>query len=132
MGWSVNKRKPYSKRPVRGHLGFTRAISQVKKKMKITGAQITAARNLLKITQAELAEASGVSERTVKRFEADETAPRRAILDKILTELERRGIEFTNGHRPPSSGDGIGVRLNFQKAAAFASTAGQARKEADH
>ena len=83
--------------------------------MKITGAQITAARNLLRITQAELGEASGVSERTVKRFEADETVPQRAILDKILTELERRGIEFTNG-------TGIGVRLHFEKAAAFART----------
>ena len=90
--------------------------------MKITGAQITAARNLLKITQAELGEASGVSERTVKRFEADETVPQRAIMDKILTELERRGIEFTNG-------TGIGVRLNFEKAAAFAKAAPQSGNE---
>ena len=84
--------------------------------MKITGSQITAARNLLKITQAELGEASGVSERTVKRFEADETVPQRAVMDKLLTELERRGIEFTNG-------TGIGVRLHFEKAAEFARSA---------
>lgn len=88
--------------------------------MKISGAQVTAARNLLKITQAELAEASGVSERTVMRFEADETAPQRAILDKILTELDRRGIEFTNG-------TGMGVRLNFEKAAQYSRSIAQTR-----
>jgi len=81
--------------------------------MKITGAQITAARDLLKITQTELAEASGVATQTVRRFEADEAVPQRANLEKILAELDRRGIEFTNG-------TGIGVRLNFEKAAAFA------------
>lgn len=91
-------------------------------KMKISGAQVTAARNLLKITQAELAEASGVSERTVMRFEADETAPQRAILDKILTELDRRGIEFSNG-------SGIGVRLNFDKAAQYSRAVPKGRHE---
>ncbi len=92
--------------------------------MKVSGAQITAARNLLKITQEELAVDSGVSEQTVKRFEADHTLPQRATLAKILSALERRGIEFTNG-------TGIGVRLNFEKAAEFARTAGLARKQAD-
>lgn len=92
--------------------------------MKVTGAQITAARNLLKITQAELAAAAGVGEQTVKRFEADKTLPHPGSLNKILTELERRGIEFTNG-------TGIGVRLNFEKAAEFARAAAQARNDAE-
>lgn len=92
--------------------------------MKITGAQITAARNLLKITQEELAQASGVAEHTLYRFETDKTFPHQRTLNKILAELERRGIEFTNG-------TGIGVRLNFEKAAEFARSAAHARNESD-
>lgn len=92
--------------------------------MKISGAQITAARNLLRITQAELAQASGVAEGTVKSFEADHRVPLRTTLDKIVTELERRGIEFTNG-------DGAGVRINYAKAAEYARTAGKGKKHAD-
>lgn len=92
--------------------------------MKISGAQITAARNLLRITQAELAAASGVFERTVMRFEADETAPQRAILDKILTELGRRGIEFSNG-------SGIGVRLNYEKAAQYSRAVPKSRNASE-
>jgi len=92
--------------------------------MKISGAQVKAARFLLKITQPELAKATGVGERTIQKFEADEAVPKPATLLKILDELERRGIEFTNG-------TGIGVRLVFEKAAEFARTAGLARKEAD-
>ncbi len=90
--------------------------------MKVSGAQVKAARELLKITQPALAEASGVSERTLQKFEVEEALPKPATLDKILGELERRGIEFTNG-------SGIGVRLNFDKAAAFARTVAPARKE---
>ena len=100
--------------------------------MKLSGAQVKAARFLLKITQPELAEASGVAERTIQRFESDESIPKDSNLDKIVSELERRGIEFINGDRPPSSGDGMGVRVNFEKAAAFARLAsGRPRKEAD-
>jgi transcriptional regulator with XRE-family HTH domain len=84
--------------------------------MKISGAQVKAARELLKITQPELAQAANVSERTLRTFETDEDIPKQATLDKIVGELERRGIEFTNG-------GGIGVRLNFEKAAEFARTA---------
>ena len=90
--------------------------------MKISGTQITAARNLLRITQAELAKACGVAERTIKSFEADHSVPLRSTLDKIQSELERRGIEFTNGK-------GIGVRLNYEKAEEFARTAAPAQNE---
>ena len=92
--------------------------------MKVTGAQVTAARNLLKITQEELAQASGVAEHTLYRFETDKTLPHQRTLNKILAELERRGIEFTNG-------TGIGVRLNFEKAAEFARSVAHARNESD-
>lgn len=90
--------------------------------MKISGSQIAAARELLKITQAELAEAAGVGMRTVVRFETGDAEPHAANLDKIRAELERRGIEFTNG-------TGMGVRLEFEKAADFARRTAQARNE---
>ena len=87
--------------------------------MKISGSQVTAARDLLHLTQAELAEVAGVATITVFRFEAGQAEPHRGSLEKIQAELERRGIEFTNGDSPPSEGEGIGVRLNFAKAAKF-------------
>lgn len=92
--------------------------------MKISGSQIKAARDLLKITQPELAKATGVGERTIQKFEADESIPKPANLDKILSELDRRGIEFTNG-------SGIGVRLNYEKAARYSRSVAQPRNESD-
>jgi DNA-binding transcriptional regulator YiaG len=102
--------------------GLSDSLAKSRRKMKVSGAQVKAARELLKITQPALAEASGVSERTLQKFEVEEALPKPATLDKILGELERRGIEFTNG-------SGIGVRLNFDKAAAFARTVATVRKE---
>jgi len=89
--------------------------------MKIAGNQILAARNLLGLTQVELAEAAGVSDMTIANFETGKTYPQRATLDRILAELDRRGIEFTNG-------TGTGIRLNHAKAAEFARTS-QAQKD---
>lgn len=71
---------------------------------------MTAARNLLGITQSELAAAAGVAKNTVFKFETSQVEPQRASLEKIQAELERRGIEFLNS-------TGMGVRLNFAKAA---------------
>jgi hypothetical protein len=65
---------------------------------------------------------TGVSRLTIFRFESGEGEPQRANLEKIQAELERRGIEFTNG-------DGIGVRLHFEKAAEFARSAAKAQNE---
>ena len=90
--------------------------------MKISGAQVRAARELLKITRPELARASGISERTLRRFETDEDIPKADNIDKIVGELARRGIEFTNG-------SGIGIRLNFEKAAEFARLSGPGRSK---
>ena len=95
-------------------------LAKSRRKMKISGAQVKAARELLKITQPALAAAAGVSERTLQKFEVEEATPKSATLDKILSELARRGIEFTNG-------SGIGVRLSFDKAAEFARTTGASR-----
>lgn len=88
--------------------------------MKFSGKQVTAARDLLGITQTELAEAAGIDWHTLSSFETGKSEPRRSSLEKIASELERRGIEFTNG-------TGIGVRLHFEKAEAFA----RATKPAD-
>jgi transcriptional regulator with XRE-family HTH domain len=92
--------------------------------MKVTGAQVTAARDLLRITQVELAEAAGVSYQTVLRFETGQAEPQASTLQKILAELERRGIEFTNG-------TGIGVRLHYEKAAEYARSLAQGRSTPD-
>jgi hypothetical protein len=48
--------------------------------------------------------------------------PSADTLAKIQSELERRGIEFSNG-------DGIGVRLNHRKAAEFARQAAPTQNE---
>ena len=103
-------------------MGLSASPAKSRRKMKISGSQVKAARELLKITQPALAEASGVSERTLQKYEVEEALPKPATLDKILGELERRGIEFTNG-------EGIGVRLNFAKAAEFARITAKARNE---
>ena len=92
--------------------------------MKFSGKQVTAARNLLGITQGELAAAAGVDLSTVSRFEAGKADPHRASLDKIEAELDRRGIEFTNG-------TGIGVRLVYEKAAEYACLLAQSRNGAE-
>ena len=81
-----------------------------------------AARELLKITRPELARASGISERTLRRFETDEDMPKPDSIDKVVSELERRGIEFANG-------TGIGIRLVFEKAAEFARLSAPPGKE---
>jgi len=90
--------------------------------MKVSGRQISAARDLLGLTQVELAKAAGVGESTVLNFELGKLEPHQKNREKIQTELERRGIEFTNG-------DGIGVRLNNAKAAEYARSFAQARPE---
>ncbi len=81
----------------------------VKIKMVITGRQIAAARELIRMTQADLAVAAGVGENTVYRVETSETAARAGTLEKLTRALELRGIEFLNGGEP-------GVRLRPSKA----------------
>lgn len=101
---------------------FAKLGNEVNKKMKISGAQVKAARELLKISRPELARAAGISERTLRRFETDEDIPKADNIEKIVRELDRRGIEFTNG-------SGIGVRLIFDKAAEFARMSASSRSE---
>lgn len=75
-----------------------------------TALQLRAARNALNWSIADLSAASGVSMRTIIRYEAiDGVPPNRAgNLDKLVSALESAGIEFTGtpDHRP-----GIVMRL---------------------
>lgn len=78
-------------------------------KMRITGRHVAAARDLLKMTQAELAAAAKVAPGSVNSFEQGLREPRPTTLDAIRQALEDRGIEFFNGEEP-------GVRLRPSKA----------------
>ena len=74
----------------------------------LSSGQIRGARAILRLGQAELAEAAEVSLETVKRIESmeGELKIRLDTLTKIKTALEKAGIEFI-----PENGGGPGVRL---------------------
>jgi len=60
-------------------------------------AQFRAARCLLRWTHFDVAEASGVSDATVMRFETGQGAPRRASLKAIRRAFVAAGIVFVEG-----------------------------------
>ena len=64
--------------------------------LNITGPQIRAARALIDINLFKLAELSGVNERTLRRYEAQDGVPadRAGNLQKVKAALEHQGIEF--------------------------------------
>jgi transcriptional regulator with XRE-family HTH domain len=64
--------------------------------MGISGRQVAAARELLGISQDELALAVNIAASTLRRFENGQHSPRPLTLHAIQTELERRNIEFLN------------------------------------
>ena len=78
------------------------------KKLHIVGEQVAAARGLLKMQQAELIEATGVSKATIIRFEAGGSV-RPETMEAVRNVLEERGIVFTNGGEP-------GVKLRRKDA----------------
>lgn len=71
----------------------------------IEPSQIRAGRALVGLSQADLAELAGVSERTIKRIEIGDTV-RPSSIEAIRSALERRGVEFI-----AENGGGPGVRL---------------------
>jgi len=75
---------------------------------KVSVEQIKAARALLRWTQHDLAEASGVSIPTVKRLEADggTLGGRDSTVAAIRAALESAGVEFLD-----ANGSGPGIRL---------------------
>jgi len=75
--------------------------------LKVTSAQIRAARGLLKWTVRELADRSGVHRNTITKIEADQ-AKHGPTIAAVVHALEAAGVEFTNGDAP-------GVRLRKKK-----------------
>ncbi len=75
-------------------------------KKDICPAQIRAARALIDWTREDLADASGVTVRTLARLESAQTIPRQTTLKALSTALEAAGVEFI-----PENGSGPGVRL---------------------
>ncbi len=72
------------------------------------GRQISAARALVRMTQAELAERANISVPTLKRMESSE-GKSSGLANNVLAvkaALEGAGIEFI-----PENGGGAGVRL---------------------
>ncbi|HWA92059.1 MAG TPA: helix-turn-helix transcriptional regulator [Rhizomicrobium sp.] len=65
--------------------------------MSFSPAQCRAARGLIDMSQTQLAEAAGVSSRTVLDFEAGKRQPIKATLAAMQRALEEAGVEFTNG-----------------------------------
>lgn len=72
--------------------------------MSVVAAQVRAARGLISLSQAQLAEAANVSRATVADFEREVRTPVANNLAAIRAALEAAGVEFTNGDQP-------GVRL---------------------
>lgn len=77
-------------------------------RMAISPAQCRAARALLDMHQATLAEAANVSRNLIVGFEKGTRIPGRNNLAAIQSVLEKAGVEFTNGNAP-------GVRLKKSK-----------------
>jgi transcriptional regulator with XRE-family HTH domain len=76
--------------------------------MAISPAQCRAARGLIAMDQADLAEAANVSRNVIIDFEKGRRVPTRNNLAAIQRVLEKTGVEFTNGDAP-------GVRLRKLK-----------------
>jgi transcriptional regulator with XRE-family HTH domain len=76
--------------------------------MAISPAQCRAARGLIAMDQADLAEAASVSRNVIIDFEKGRRVPTRNNLAAIQRVLEKAGVEFTNGDAP-------GVRLRKSK-----------------
>jgi len=76
-----------------------------------TPAQLRAARALADWSREELAEQSGTSAETIKRFEIQGSDPKRSTLIKWRSALGQAGVEFTD----PEDGRGEGVRFRAVK-----------------
>ncbi|MER8523749.1 MULTISPECIES: helix-turn-helix transcriptional regulator [unclassified Mesorhizobium] len=75
-------------------------------KKDISPQQLRAARALIDWTREDLANASGITVRTLVRIENAQTTSRQTTFDALVAALETAGIEFI-----PENGGGAGVRL---------------------
>lgn len=73
--------------------------SKSTQKLRIVGEQVAAARKLLKITQSELAAATGLAKGTIVSFERGRQV-RPESIEAMREALLARGIVFTNGGEP--------------------------------
>ncbi len=73
----------------------------------MTPAQCRAGRALLAWTQRELAEAAGVSDVTVRKFEGDRRSPHAGSLELLRQAFERAGVVMIEA----DSDGGAGVRF---------------------
>ena len=71
----------------------------------MTPSQCRAARGLVEMSQASLAQSANVGLSTVKNFEAGRSVPVANNLDAIRRVLEAAGVQFI-----PENGGGAGVR----------------------
>ena len=77
--------------------------------MQLKRKHVAAARELLDMTQQDLAMATGLSLSTIQALESGRKVARSATIEKIREAFERRGIEFYNGDEP-------GVRFRPSRA----------------
>jgi transcriptional regulator with XRE-family HTH domain len=82
---------------------------------KVSVRQLTAARALLGWSRADLAQAAGVSEPAIKRFEASEgpAGGRSETGDKVRAALQEAGIIFfVENEMSPRGGAGVRLKLS--------------------
>ena len=90
----------------------------------LNGAQLRAARSLLRMSAEELAVRSGIGVATIRRAEAANGSVRmtRANIQAVIRVFEQAGVEFISAGAPVASG-GPGVRFATASARALAGAA---------
>jgi transcriptional regulator with XRE-family HTH domain len=83
-----------------------RSTRKTENMSEITGAQIRAARALVRWTAADLANSASVGISTIRRAEAEDGLPSITAANLNRIALETAGIEFL-----PGNGGGVGVRF---------------------
>ena len=81
----------------------------------ITPEQCKAGRAVLNWTQGDLAQAAGVSIRTIQEFEAASRTPNRTTLQGLLSALERNGIILGSDSASLSWGGLRGITIDPRK-----------------
>lgn len=74
--------------------------------IKISGAQLRAARAILNLSAKELAEKTQLSRGTIQRAELEKTPVTASNMARMMETLERLGVIFIS-----ANGEGPGVRL---------------------
>ena len=108
-----------------------RNTDRVKGKMKIPGSQNHRSEGTSKNHPGRISRCrwSGRDDDFPIRGWSGRAIPFQPRKDRQRTRAQ--GMEFTNGDSPPSVGEGIGVRLNYARAAVFAKEPAQAPNDSD-